>query len=131
MALLSKDQIFNVNDIPVEDVSVPEWGGEVRVRGLTGTERDRFESDSLMNRKGSQEVNLKNLRARLIVACAIDESGQPLFTLGDVMRLGQMSARALTRVFAVAQRLSGMDDEDLNELTGNLEPDQKDSSTSG
>ena len=133
MALLNKEQIWGAQDILWEDVSVPEWGGEVRVKGLTGRERDKFESDSLAKaKKGQQqrEVILENMRARLVIMCAVDEKFQPIFDARDVMRLGEKSAVALERVFAAAQRLSGMSDEDMEELAGNSESDQNGSSTS-
>ncbi|RBQ21623.1 hypothetical protein DP939_02620 [Spongiactinospora rosea] len=125
MALLSKDQIWQAHDITYEDVPVPEWGGEVRIRGLAGEERDAFEEASLKRgRGGSRELNLKNARARLIAACAINEDGSPMFVTADVLKLGSKSAAALERLFKVAQRLSGMTAEDMDELTGNSEPGQ-------
>lgn len=132
MALLSKQQILSAQDIQFEDISVPEWGGEVRVKGLSGRERDKFEADSLSKAKkgGQRDVILENLRARLVVACVVDEQFQPLFDRADVMRLGEKSAVALERVFSKAQELSGMSDEDVEELAGNSDSDQSDSSTS-
>lgn len=132
MALLGRQEIFSAQDIVFEDVPVPEWGGEVRVKGLTGRERDKFEADSLTKAKkgGQRDVNLENMRARLVVLCAVDEQFQPIFERSDVLRLGEKSAVALERVFAVAQRLSGMSDEDMEELAGNSESDQNGSSTS-
>jgi len=41
---LNKEQILRADDLKTEEVDVPEWGGSVRVRVLTGTERDAFES---------------------------------------------------------------------------------------
>lgn len=132
MALLSKEQIWAANDILVDEVEVPEWGGSVRVKGLSGRERDAFEAASLLASKKGQprEVNLKNLRARLIVASVVDENNQPLFDSKDVMRLGEKSAAALERVFEKAQKLSGMTDADVEDLAGNSDGDQSDSSTS-
>jgi len=34
MAILTVDEILGANDLPEETVEVPEWGGEVVVRGL-------------------------------------------------------------------------------------------------
>lgn len=132
MALLNKEQIWGAQDILWEDISVPEWGGEVRVKGLTGRERDKFEADSLTKAKksGQRDINLENMRARLVVLCAVDENFQPIFETRDVLHLGEKSAVALERVFAAAQRLSGMSDEDMEELAGNSESDQNGSSTS-
>lgn len=131
MGLLSKEQIWAAGDLVTKDVPVPEWGGEVRLRSLTGAERDQYEADSIKTGKGGRrEHNLSNLRARLIALCAIDDNGNPLFTRGDVMRLGQKSALALERLFDEATKLNGMSDEDVEELAGNSESGQSDSSTS-
>ncbi|MEV0237559.1 hypothetical protein [Nonomuraea sp. NPDC050786] len=129
MALLSKDAIFTAQDLKTMDVSVPEWGGEVRVRTLTGRERDDFESESVTI-KGNKREMKTNLRARLVVKCAVDESGAPLFTPADVMKLGQKSAPALERVFEAAAKLNGMTDEDVADLEGNSDAVQSDGSTS-
>lgn len=137
MALLSKEQIWQASDIVFEDVPVPEWsppGGEVacvRIRGLAGDERDAFEEASMKkSKRGGREVNLRNARARLVSACAINEDGSPMFTAGDVLKLGTKSAAALEKLVAVAQRLSGMTDEDVDDLTGNSEPGRSANSTS-
>ena len=37
--MLTRKQILECADIPTEIVKVPEWGGEVLVKGLTGAER--------------------------------------------------------------------------------------------
>jgi hypothetical protein len=137
MALLSKDQIWQADDIRVEDVPVPEWSppgevGHVRLRGLMGSERDKFEAGSLKRGKGGQrEVEIRNLRARLVAACAINEDGGPMFSAGDVLHLSQKSAAALDRLFKVAQRLSGLSDDDVEELVEDFDDGPSGSSTSG
>lgn len=118
MALLTKAAIFKVDDIKSERVAVPEWGGEVIVRGLTGLERDQFEQ-SIMGQKG--KIDIANTRARLAVASVIDEDGKRLFEDMDVRALGGKSAAALDRVVTVAMRLSGISGGDLEELAGNSE----------
>ena len=37
---LSKDQILGAVDFSFVEVEVPEWGGTVRIRGLSAAERD-------------------------------------------------------------------------------------------
>ncbi|MCX4572290.1 hypothetical protein OHB41_03635 [Streptomyces sp. NBC_01571] len=118
---LSADDILNADDLAREDVSVPEWGGVVLVQGMTGTERDRFEA-AMMNSEMtgvSKDKALDMYRARLASACIVDENGKRLFQGAAVKRLGEKSAQALTRVVEVASRLSGLTDEDVEELTGN------------
>ena len=122
MSLLSRDQILSAVDIVTEDVEVPEWGGTVRVRGLTGTDRDRFEA-AMVNVRGkggnrSQQVNTENFRARLVLASVVDEDGKRMFTERDVKALGEKSAAALDRVMTVALRLSGLPETDAEVLEG-------------
>lgn len=128
--LLTRDTILAAQDIQTEEVEVPEWGGSVLVRGMTGAERDAFEESVLTGKGRKRDVNLKNFRARLIVKSVVNRKGERVFTHADIDALGQKSAAALARVFDVATRLSGMSDEDVEELTKNSEDGQSDSSTS-
>lgn len=127
MSLLSREDILAYDDSSFEDVDVPEWGGSVRVVGLTGAERDRFEASVVGNGK---KMQLTNLRARLIALCVVDESGERLFGTVDVGALGNKSAAALERVFSAAQRLSGLSEDDVAELTEDLDDAPNGSSTS-
>ena len=103
MNILSKDAILAADDLPRETVNVPEWGGEVLVRTMSGTDRDAFEA-SLLEKDGRME----NVRARLVALTLCDAQGDRLFNDSEIAALGRKSARALDRVFAVAQRLNGI-----------------------
>jgi len=117
--LLSRDDILNAQDLPTERVYVDPWGGEVLVRGLTAAERDEYEA-SIVRRKGQKtEVDMRNIRAKLVVRCVVDENGQRVFRDEDAELLGQKSAAAVDRIFEVAQRLSGLSNRDIEELAGN------------
>jgi hypothetical protein len=119
MALLSADQILSADDRRYEIVPVPEWGGEVRLRSLSGAERDEYE-DSLVQQVGNKQVtNARNARAKLVALCAVDANGQPLFSKAQVIKLGSKSSAALQRLFDVACRMNGFTDEDVKELEGN------------
>lgn len=128
--LLTKDAILAANDLITEDVDVPEWGGTVRVRAISGTERDTFEQTIVTRRGKNVQTNLANIRAKMVALCVVDEAGQRLFNDSDVAALGKKSAAALDRVFTVAQRLAGLTDEDVDELAENLESGQNAASTS-
>ena len=108
--MLTREQILQCDDLPKETVKVPEWGGEVQVRTMTGTDRDAFEA-SLIGKEG----RLENVRARLVSLAVCDESGNRLFGDEDVAALGAKSAKALDRVFAVAQRLNGIGAEQVEQ----------------
>lgn len=126
---LTKAAILAVNDSKFEDVYVDEWGGKVRVKALTGRERDRFESSIQANKTSDKQLNLANFRSKLVVLACVDENGHRVFGETDIMQLGEKSAAALQKVFDVASRLAGMSKEDVDTLTGNSETESGGSAT--
>jgi hypothetical protein len=128
---LTRDDILQAQDITIEKVEVPEWGGEVFIKGLTGTERDFFESTIVLFRGKAQQMNLQDVRARLASLTICDVDGNRLFTEQNVRALGEKSAAALQRVFRIAQRLSGLSNEDVLELTEGLKQSPLEDSASG
>jgi hypothetical protein len=131
MSYLTKVEILAADDIVFEDVAVPEWGGSVRVKTLTGLERDSLEQ-SMLEGKGdrgkSQQVNMANFRAKLCGRTIVDENGKRVFGDLDIVDLGKKSGQALQRVFNVASRLSGFSDADIEDLTKNSGSSQSDDS---
>lgn len=118
---LNREAILKANDIEKREVYIPEWGGSVYVRGMTGRERDQFEASIIRQRGRNTEINMKNARAKLVVMCTVDQEGNRLFTDADVAPLADKSAKALDRIFAAAQELSGITREDMEELTENFD----------
>lgn len=119
MDTLTKEQILKQDDLKTELVQVPEWGGAVWVRTLTGTERDLFEADTIIKRDNDVCLNYDNFRAKLCVRTIVDTDGKRLFEDKDAIVLGNKSAAALDRVFEVAQRLNGLRAQDIDELVKN------------
>jgi hypothetical protein len=116
---LTRDAILAAASLKTEEVDVPEWGGIVLVRELSGRERDEWEA-SLAVQRGKQMVpDVANMRAKLAARCIVGADLEPVFTQQDVAALGELSAAALDRVFEVASRLSGLSETDLEEMQGN------------
>lgn len=131
MTLLSKEQILSARSLPTEDVDVPEWGGTVRVRAMTGAERDEWEASLVqVNGSGARQMRLDNVRARLVALTVVGEDGERLFTSKDVAELGKQSASALDRVFDVSRRLSRLSEQDVEELTEGFGDGPSEASTS-
>lgn len=116
MGYLSKSQILGSTDSSFAEVDVPEWGGVVRVRAISGGDRDAFEA-SLQKSKGG--VDLRNLRAKLVVLCAVDDKGDRLFTDAEIPSLAAKAAKPLDRVFDVCLSHNGFKQSDLEELQKN------------
>ena len=108
MALLSRDQIAEAKDVVFEDVEVPEWGGSVRVRGLTARQRGEYEQSLVKGTGRNRSIEMRGGRERLLVLCCVDETGMALFTADDVRMLARKSAAAVERVYDVAARISGL-----------------------
>lgn len=123
MAVLTRDAILAAADLPRKLVPVPEWGGEVWVRTLPGTERDAFEA-SLWKAKGrgrNRETvrDATNYSAKLAALAICDEQGKRLFSEVDVAALARKSSAALNRVVGEAMALNGMTEDAVEDAEGN------------
>ena len=123
MSVLSRDAIKMANDVRLDTVEVPEWGGSVCIKTLSGTERDAFE-------EGYSEQKMKNFRARFLVLTLCDESGERLYADSEADELGSKSAVVLNRLFDSAWSLNAFRNEDVDALGNGLPSDQSDASTS-
>lgn len=129
MALLTRDEILAVDDRSYEEVDCPEWGGTVRLRSITGAERDAYEQSLIQQRGNSRQMNLRNARAKLIVLCAVDEAGRRLFSgEADVNALSRKNAKPLDRLFDACRKIAGLSDDDVDRLTEDFDETQGDAS---
>lgn len=120
MAVLTGDQIREAArnaKIDREQLVVPELGGAIYVRGMSGKERDKFE-EGLRIRKGSRagQSDLRNYRATLAVKVIVDESGERLLNDGDAELFGRLPAGVLDRILQKCQQLSGKAEEEIDDL---------------
>jgi hypothetical protein len=127
---LGREAILAADDRQYDDIEVPEWGGTVRVRGMSGAQRDDYEASIIEQRGNDRKVNLRNARAKLVARCVVDGEGKAIFTTDDISSLGRKSAVALERVFDAARRLSGMTEGDVERLAENFEDDPSGDATS-
>jgi len=128
---LSRDEIFGMDDLPMEAVIVPEWGHRrVFVCGMTAAGKNAYEASLVEIKGNTRKVRLDNATAKLIVRTVVNAQRQPLFTEADIERLGTKSAAALERLAKVAQRLSSMREEDVEALVKNSEAAQSGDSPS-
>jgi hypothetical protein len=108
--MLTKEQILG-NKLKVLKVDVPEWGGEVCVRELTAKEQDDI--NQIVN-KGE---TISNSKLAQMVLC--DENGVQLFTDKELAELEKLSGNVLGRVLIASAKLSGADENTIQELQKN------------
>ena len=111
-----REAILAAQDLKSETVEVPEWGVTVTVQMLTGTKRNALQR-SMLGEDGKPDFS--RYRLRLVAACMVDESGQPVFGLDEVEQLGSKSDAAIDRVYQVAERLNAADSKAVEAAKGN------------
>jgi hypothetical protein len=114
---LGREDIDAIQDIKVERVDVPAWGGHVYVRVMTGRERDRF--DSLMYDDKTGKARTDNLRALVAMFCLCDSKGVRLYGDDEVDKVAAKGAPGLTVVQDAAMRLNRLREQDVEGLAGN------------
>jgi hypothetical protein len=119
-SILTKDSILAADDSRVEALDVPEWGGRVHLRVMSGTDRDRMERNFLAQKEGGAGEAPGNIRAMIACLTLCDAEGALLFdSNGDIEALGRKSAAALDRVFSASMRLNRFGEDDVEGLAKN------------
>jgi Phage tail assembly chaperone len=125
--LLNAGEILGVKDLKSEVVSVPEWGGDVKIRELSASDREWFQSQAFVDEEvtvnGKAEIrrkfNIVHLRAKLLARSIVDENDNPIFDDDEVKLLGAKSNAAIERLFVASQKLSGLDQTAVDDAAKN------------
>lgn len=104
MAFLSKSAILSADDQRFDIVPCPEWGGDVRVRGLTAYEQSYI--TKLVADGKRDEVTLK-----IVQFCCVDENGERLFSADDMAVLKTKSYTVIERIGKKIYQLTGFGDQ--------------------
>ena len=115
---LSKDDILSATDAQVETVKVPEWGGTVYIRVMSGKELEELTESFAEDNGTTQAERVRGLRARLAALTICNEKGERLFTNSDVEALQQKNALVLDRIFTAAQKLNGISEDSAENTLG-------------
>lgn len=120
---VSRDQFFQTVPRQVEMVALPELGKGVgiRIRSLTAKERADYEDEVRIKTKKGYDIDPVHLQEKLIIRAAVDEKGELLLTEEDMPRMAGMPAAVINRLFKVAQRLCGLNDDDGEAAEARLE----------
>jgi hypothetical protein len=133
---LNRNQLLAKEKVKIERVNLAD-GEFIFVRQMSGRTRDHFEQSLLKqvkNAKGQIETfeqTLEDFRAKLVVATACNEEGEPLLLPEDVATLSKnMSAVTLDKIVAKAQEINKITEEDKEAMVKNSEAVQDGNSTS-
>jgi hypothetical protein len=112
--MISKDEMLAA--CKRKYVTVKAFGGDVKIRVMTTSERTAFEQ-SLQDRKGRVDsVKQATMRERLIAACVADAAGDLMFSDADLPQLAQLPADDAERLVEAIQRACGWTKQDIESL---------------
>ena len=122
---LTRQQILDAEDMPpLKLVNVPEWGGDVYLRGMTAKELDAHEQRAIYYRrkKGNVTEEVDNVRASKLVKVIVDEAGKRLFMDADVEALGAKYSAVISRLWDESEAMTSVNKEAIDEAEKNSEP---------
>ena len=109
--MLDAASILSAPDLKPTPVEVPEWGGVVYVRAMTGAERGPHEAESMTDKAG----HVAGIRQRMAVRCLCDKDGKRLFRDDQAEDLGKKSSAALDRILAAITKANALGEEGVTE----------------
>lgn len=112
---LTVGKIRDCQDISYSELEVPEWGGKVFLKTLTGMERDKIEQMSV--KFGQSKIEGFSAEIALMAICGADK--KPLFVPGDLVWLREKSGLALNRVFNEISKINKLFGESVREAAKN------------
>lgn len=116
---ISREQFLSQKALRTRDIEIPEWGGLVRVKALSGAERDLIEQKQFDQKGKSPRVNVAGFRARLVVFGVVDPDGKRIFTEADIPAINEMDGGVIDRIATAVSELSGYTPAEVERLEGN------------
>ena len=100
--MLSRDVLLSPPPPPIS-IDVPELGGEVFMRVLSG-----LEYMAMMDRVRAEEMGERESSAMLLELSLCDEDGKRVLDDGDGLRLAEGHGPAYARLLMKAQEVNGL-----------------------
>ena len=120
-----RDDILAAKDLHREPISVPAWGvSGLYVREMTAAERDEYESFLIERRGPDEKLNIRNVRAKLVVMTLTDADGNRIFTDDDLDAVSAKGAKSIEAIVEKAMELNALRQKDVEALAKNSEAAQ-------
>ena len=132
MDFLRKEDIVKPPQFEIKTLDIPELGGAIRIREMTGTERDQLEEYYANHEKGK---SWRRYRALVVVLSIVDENNQRIFSDEDIDQVNAtVPWRVLDRIQDAVFELNNLKAAAAEKAVGDAEknssPGPSDGSTS-
>lgn len=112
---LNKQTILSMNKPRMRLVNVPQWGGDVYLRSMTGEQRDRFE-------EASRGGKVSEIKLTILAYSLCDEHGNRLFADAELDLLNQLDGGTLAELAVQAGELNYVTEKDIEVMQKHSEP---------
>ncbi len=131
---LTAVEILSAKDIDEAEINLPQWGGDVVVRGLSSEEHEKVVQDSMEGPIKDRKFSMIGYNARMAVACTYDglakDGGKKTFNDSHLALLRKKASGPVAAIAKKVQELSGLGEEEVEKMKEDLEHAQKDDSVS-
>lgn len=103
--------VLNANDVEIQPVDVPEWGGRVYVRTMSADARGEWE-DLVFDDAGKPKKD--HFRANLVVVTCCDAAGTLLFRPDQAAALSAKATGPIERLYDAAAKLNKIRKQDVD-----------------
>jgi hypothetical protein len=116
---LTRDKILQAEDMKPLRVSVPEWGGTLWIRTLSGKERLSYEEAVDKIKDAGDGMHSTRLMTHYLTWVLVDKEGKRLFSDKDIDLLADKKASVLLRLYNKASVHNGTSLQDAEDLEKN------------
>ena len=129
MLLLTKDDYFAAEDLPLVAFPMPEYGPDPE----TGEERGFWIRTQSADERCSMEISFagqdprddpRKFRTTVVALCTVDANGVRMFEVADAKAMLSKAAGPFERLCTAICALNGFSKKDVEELEGNSEANQ-------
>ena len=110
---LTKHAILSAADCAPQCVNVPEWGGDIYLRPMSGSARAKFEA---IYKRADKSGDRSGVRGYVLCHTICNADSELLFTESDIEAIEEKNGDVLDRLIEHAMKVSGLGGDDENPL---------------
>ena len=90
--ITNANEILAKDDFTYAEIDVPEWGGTLRLRSLSGVQRTIITARAQKNK-----ITADGLYEQMVIMAAVDEDGKPIFEERQHLEMLKMRNSSVTK----------------------------------